>query len=53
MIPLSVCGVFRNLSVLSRQLMRQAEQSVHLSIRHYLVLGVLLLFQLLVTYVFS
>ncbi|XP_060771046.1 oxysterol-binding protein-related protein 5 isoform X1 [Neoarius graeffei] len=43
----------RNLSVLSRQLMRQAEQSVHLSIRHYLVLGVLLLFQLLVTYVFS
>ncbi|MCJ8735807.1 hypothetical protein PDJAM_G00251690 [Pangasius djambal] len=43
----------RNLSVLSRELTRQAERSVHLSVRHCLVLCVLLLFQLLINYVFS
>ncbi|KAB5565549.1 hypothetical protein PHYPO_G00242850 [Pangasianodon hypophthalmus] len=43
----------RNLSVLSRELTRQAERSAHLSVRHCLVLCVLLLFQLLINYVFS
>ncbi|XP_017341249.1 oxysterol-binding protein-related protein 5 isoform X1 [Ictalurus punctatus] len=43
----------RNLSVLSRELMRRAEQSVHLSVRHCFVLCLLLLFQLLINYVFS
>ncbi|XP_053337856.1 oxysterol-binding protein-related protein 5 [Clarias gariepinus] len=43
----------RNLSVLNRELMRRADQTVHLSVRHCFGLCVLLLFQLLINYVFS